>query len=82
LASIQTFALSDADNKNLVANISKFSHIMRETLESTYKEYVTIEQELILVEYLDLQKVDFLIGLTTIYMQISCLKLMNCKYHQ
>lgn len=60
LASIQTFALSDADNKNLVANISKFSHIMRETLESTYKEYVTIEQEIdFLVEYLDLQKIRF-----------------------
>ncbi len=60
LASLQTFALSDADNKNLAANISKFSHIMRETLESTYKEYVTIEQEIdFLVEYLDLQKIRF-----------------------
>lgn len=60
LASLQTFALSDTDNKNLAANISKFSHIMRETLESTYKEYVTIEQEIdFLVEYLDLQKIRF-----------------------
>lgn len=60
LASLQSFALTENDNKNLAANISKFSHIMRETLESTYKEYVTIEQEIdFLNEYLELQKLRF-----------------------
>ena len=50
LASLQTFALQDNDGKSMASNLSKFSHIMRETLESTYKEYVTIEQE---KEFLD-----------------------------
>lgn len=60
LASLQSFALTENDNINLAANISKFSHIMRETLESTYKEYVTIEQEIdFLNEYLELQKLRF-----------------------
>ncbi|MFY7899022.1 MAG: sensor histidine kinase, partial [Chitinophagaceae bacterium] len=60
LASLQSFALTENDNKNLAANISKFSHIMRETLESTYKEYVTIEQEIdFLNEYLQLQTIRF-----------------------
>jgi len=60
LASLQTFALQDNDGKSIAGNLSKFSHIMRETLESTYKEYVTIEQETtFLNEYLELQKVRF-----------------------
>ncbi len=60
LASLQSFALTENNNINLAANISKFSHIMRETLESTYKEYVTIEQEIdFLNEYLELQKLRF-----------------------
>lgn len=60
LASLQTFALQDNDGKSMASNLSKFSHIMRETLESTYKEYVTIEQEKeFLDEYLSLQKLRF-----------------------
>ncbi len=60
LASLQSFALTETDNINLAANISKFSHIMRETLESTYKDYVTIEQEIdFLNEYLELQSIRF-----------------------
>ncbi len=60
LASLQTFALQGNDGKSIALNLSKFSHIMRETLESTYKEYVTIEQEIdFLNEYLELQKVRF-----------------------
>lgn len=60
LASLQKFALRDNDGQAIASSISKFSHIMRETLESTYKEYVTVEQEMdFLNEYLELQKIRF-----------------------
>jgi tetratricopeptide (TPR) repeat protein len=60
LSSLQSFALQGNDGKSIASNLSKFSHIMRETLESTYKEYVTVEQETdFLNEYLELQKVRF-----------------------
>jgi hypothetical protein len=60
LSSLQSFALQENDGKALASNLSKFSHIMRETLESTYKEYVTIEQEKdFLNEYMELQKMRF-----------------------
>lgn len=60
LSSLQSFALEGNDGKSIATNLSKFSHIMRETLESTYKEYVTIEQENdFLREYLELQKIRF-----------------------
>lgn len=60
LSSLQSFALEGNDGKSIATNLSKFSHIMRETLESTYKEYVTIEQENdFLKEYLELQRIRF-----------------------
>ena len=60
LSSLQSFALEGNDGKSIASNLSKFSHIMRKTLESTYKEYVTIEQETaFLTEYLQLQKIRF-----------------------
>ena len=60
LSSLQSFALQENDGNALASNLSKFSHIMRETLESTYKEYVTIEQEKVfLLEYLGLQQIRF-----------------------
>ena len=60
LSSLQSFALEGNDGKSIATNLSKFSHIMRETLESTYKEYVTVEQESdFLKEYLELQKMRF-----------------------
>lgn len=60
LSSLQSFALEGNDGKSIATNLSRFSHIMRETLESTYKEYVTIEQELdFLEEYMGLQKIRF-----------------------
>lgn len=60
LASLQSFAVRENDGKAIASNLSKFSHIMRETLESTYKEYVTVEQEIdFLNEYLDVQKIRF-----------------------
>jgi hypothetical protein len=60
LATLQSFAIRENDGKAIATNLSKFSHIMRETLESTYKEYVTVEQEMdFLNEYLDVQKIRF-----------------------
>lgn len=60
LASLQRFALEENDGKTLASNLSKFSRIMRESLESTYKEYVTVEQEIdFLTEYLKLQQLRF-----------------------
>jgi len=60
LASLQAYALQGNDGKSIAVNLSKFSHIMRETLESTYKDYITIGQEIdFLNEYLELQKTRF-----------------------
>lgn len=60
LTAMQRFAMKENDGKALASNLSKFSHIMRETLESTYKEYVTIKQEIeFLKEYLEIQKMRF-----------------------
>lgn len=60
LASLQSMAMEGGNNQSVVSNLSKFSHIMRETLESTYKDYVTIEQETdFLNEYLELQLARF-----------------------
>lgn len=60
LSSLQQYALEEHDGKLLAINLSRFSHIMRETLESTYKDYVTVEQEIdFLSEYLELQKMRY-----------------------
>ena len=60
LTALQKFAMTGADGNVMASNLSKFSHIMRETLESTYKEYVTIEQEVeFLREYLEVQRLRF-----------------------
>ncbi|GGD82279.1 hypothetical protein GCM10011514_52890 [Emticicia aquatilis] len=60
LTTLQKFALRENDGQALASNLSKFSNIMRETLESTYKEYVTVEQEIeFLNEYLEVQKIRF-----------------------
>jgi Histidine kinase len=60
LTALQKFALKENDGQAMASNLSKFSNIMRETLESTYKEYVTVEQEMeFLNEYLEVQKIRF-----------------------
>lgn len=60
LTSLQKFALRENDGQAMASNLSKFSNIMRETLESTYKEYISIEQEIeFLNEYLEVQKIRF-----------------------
>lgn len=60
LTALQRFAMKENDGKALASSLSKFSHIMRETLESTYKEYVTVKQEIdFLREYMEIQKMRF-----------------------
>jgi tetratricopeptide (TPR) repeat protein len=60
LTAMQRFAMKENDGKALAYNLSKFSNIMRETLESTYKEYVTVKQEIeFLKEYMEIQKMRF-----------------------
>ena len=60
LASLQSFALNETDNMSIAENLSKFSYIMRETLENSYREYVNIHQEIdFLEEYLKLQVMRF-----------------------
>lgn len=60
LAALQKFAVKENNPEAMASNLSKFSNIMRETLESTYKEYVSIEQEMeFLNEYLEVQKIRF-----------------------
>lgn len=57
LSTLHSFAIREKNPDAIASNLSKFSHIMRETLESTYKEYVTVEQEIhFLNEYLDVQQ--------------------------
>lgn len=57
LASLQQLALRKGEEAQLASNLSKFSHIMRDTLESTYKEFVTLEDEMdFLQQYLSLQQ--------------------------
>jgi tetratricopeptide (TPR) repeat protein len=60
LTALQRIAIKENDGKALASNLSKFSNIMRETLESSYKEYVTIKQEVaFLKEYMEIQKMRF-----------------------
>jgi two-component sensor histidine kinase len=60
LSSLQKLALTGAEGNEMASSLSRFSHIMRETLESTYKEYVTVEQEIqFLKTYLEVQQMRF-----------------------
>ena len=64
LTSLQKIALTENDKNKWVSSLSKFSNIMRATLESTYKEYITIEQEIeFLYEYFEVQTNRFTNGL-------------------
>lgn len=57
LTSLQQIALTENNGEKIAADLSKFSNIMRATLESTYKEYITIEEEIeFLYEYLSVQQ--------------------------
>ena len=57
LASLQSVALHEKDTRTLSSYLSKYARIMRATLESTFKELVTLEEEVTYLEqYLDIQK--------------------------
>lgn len=60
LAALQKFALKENNNLTLAGSLAKYSKLMRATLESTYKEYISIEDEIsFLNEYLQVQQVRF-----------------------
>jgi LytS/YehU family sensor histidine kinase len=60
LNSLQTFSLQENKDSKVARYLSKYAKIMRETLESTYKEMNTIEHEIdYLSNYLDLQKLRY-----------------------
>jgi tetratricopeptide (TPR) repeat protein len=57
LTSLQQTALQQKDGLMLASRLSQFGNVMRKTLESTYQEYTTIEQEMeFLRQYLEIQK--------------------------
>lgn len=57
LASLQNLSLSDTKKELVPGFISKFSKIMRQSLESTFSELDTVENEIsFLTDYLELQK--------------------------
>lgn len=60
LTTLQKLALQENHGEVMAGNLARFSNIMRETLESTYKEYISIEQEIdFLTQYLEVQKVHY-----------------------
>jgi hypothetical protein len=60
LASIQSMMLEEEDPARTAILISKFSKIMRQSLESSYNELVTVaEEEEFLTHYLDLQRMRY-----------------------
>jgi tetratricopeptide (TPR) repeat protein/two-component sensor histidine kinase len=57
LSSLQHQAVKSNDGLALATKLSKFSDVMRKTLESTYQEYITVEHEIsYLQQYLSIQK--------------------------
>jgi hypothetical protein len=57
LTSLQQYALRQHDGMAMASRLSQFSDVMRKTLESTYQEYITIEEETAyLKQYLEIQK--------------------------
>ncbi|WP_309640228.1 histidine kinase [Flavobacterium sp.] len=59
MASLQNVSLEEKSSKTTLF-ISRFAKIMRQSLESTYEELVTIESELeFMTDYLELQKLRF-----------------------
>jgi tetratricopeptide (TPR) repeat protein len=60
LGSLQAAVVQSDDKRYLASYISKFSKIMRESLESTYHDYVPLQSELEFLErYLELQLMRF-----------------------
>lgn len=60
LMALQQYSLQENNAIAMAGNLSRFSYLMRETLESTYKEYITVEDEIeFLSQYLELQRQRF-----------------------
>lgn len=56
LGSLQSYALSEQDSMRVSGYLGKYAKIMRQTLESSYNELVTVEQEMdFLRNYLDIE---------------------------
>jgi LytS/YehU family sensor histidine kinase len=60
LSSIQSLSLEPENQSKVSGYISRFSKIMRQSLESTYNDLVSIEEEISFLEnYLNIQKMRF-----------------------
>lgn len=60
LTSLQDLSLDPTRNKDLAIYLGKYSKIMRQTLESTYHELISVEEELDYIKkYLDIQLLRF-----------------------
>ena len=56
MTTLQGIAVNENDGKKMAVYLYKFSSLMRKTLESSYNEYVTIEDELNFINhYIELQ---------------------------
>jgi tetratricopeptide (TPR) repeat protein len=57
LTALQRFALREDDRLKLTTSLSKYARLMRRTLDATFQDLVSLEEELeYLEEYLDLQQ--------------------------
>jgi tetratricopeptide (TPR) repeat protein len=57
LTTLQGLAIKENDGKNIALNLFKFSSLMRKTLESSYNDFVTVEDELNFInQYIELQQ--------------------------
>jgi tetratricopeptide (TPR) repeat protein len=57
LTTLQGLAVRENDGKKIALNLFKFSSLMRKTLESTYNDYVSVDQEMeFMNQYVELQK--------------------------
>lgn len=60
LASLQHIALQNNSGMSIASQLAKFSFIMRETLESTYKDFISIDDEITFLNaFLSLQQSRF-----------------------
>lgn len=59
ITTLQGIALKENDGKKIYSNLFTFSKLMRETLESTYSDLVSIRKEIsFLMSYIELQKLN------------------------
>lgn len=60
LTSIQQKVLSSSEKKDSVRYISKFARLMRQTLETSFNDFVDIDEEVMMLEnYIQLQKIRY-----------------------